>query len=75
MNKSSSYKTDLILTKGNIITLDPLIPKATWLSIKNGIIIDIGKGEAWKDYYDSKSRVIVTEFNSSSPTIRFTSPI
>lgn len=51
-------KADLILTKGNIITLDPLIPKASWLSIRNGIIIDMGDGEAWKDYCGGNSKII-----------------
>lgn len=58
MNESSSYKADLILIKGNIITLDPLIPKAAWLSIKNSIIIGIGDGEDWKDYYNRDSKII-----------------
>ena len=58
MNDSFSCKAELILINGNIITLDPLIPKATWVCIRNGNIIGIGDGETWKDYYNRNSDII-----------------
>lgn len=58
MNDLFSCKADLILIKGNIITLDPLIPKATWVCVRHGNIIAIGHGETWKDYYNRDSIII-----------------
>lgn len=58
MKELYSCKADLILINGNIITLDPLLHKATWASIRNGNIIGIGSGETWKDFSSRDSKII-----------------
>lgn len=49
---------DLILTNANIITLDPLRPKANWMRIRNGKVLSLGdKGNVGK-LTIGKSRII-----------------
>ena len=49
---------DLILVNANIITLDPLRPKANWVEIRNGIILNLGDQQGLKGLGHGKSNVI-----------------
>jgi predicted amidohydrolase YtcJ len=49
---------DLILINGNIITLDPFCPRATWAVIKKEKIITTGKGKDWKNHKNNNSTII-----------------
>jgi predicted amidohydrolase YtcJ len=44
-----SSPKNLFLINTNIITLDPLFPKATWVVIENDKFFKIGDGDDWKD--------------------------
>jgi hypothetical protein len=49
---------NFILTNTNIITLDPLFPKVTWVAIENDKFFKIGYGDEWKDLNTKSSHII-----------------
>jgi predicted amidohydrolase YtcJ len=53
----SSLK-NLFLINTNIITLDPLFPKAAWVAIENDKFFKIGHGDDWKDLLTKSSHVV-----------------
>lgn len=56
MEKSSD--TSLILINGQVITMDPLRPKAAWVVVQNNRIKCTGRGEAWKKFRCKKTKII-----------------
>jgi predicted amidohydrolase YtcJ len=53
-----SSPKNFILINGNIITLDPHLPKAAWLAIENDKLLKIGTGEDWKGLKNRLSQII-----------------
>ena len=49
---------NLILVNGNIITLDPSYPQATWVAVENDKIVTIGDGKGWKNLGNKNTRII-----------------
>ncbi len=50
--------SDLILVNAHVITMDPTLPKAQLVAIKNGRILHVGRNDSLKDLKDSKTKVI-----------------
>jgi len=48
----------LILINGNLITLDHQNPKATWVAIQEGKLINLGNGNSWKDFRSGGPEII-----------------
>ena len=53
-----SSPKNYILINTNITTLDPLFPKATWVSIENDKFFKIGYGDDWKDLNAKSSHIV-----------------
>jgi predicted amidohydrolase YtcJ len=53
-----SSTKNLFLINTNIITLDPLFPKAAWVAIENDKFFKIGHGDDWKDLNTKSSHII-----------------
>ena len=49
---------DLLLSMGNVITLDPAYPEAQWIAIRNNRIVAVGKEGDLKDFQKRNTRVI-----------------
>jgi predicted amidohydrolase YtcJ len=56
--KKNPLSASLILVNANVITLDPLHPKADWVAAANGRIIDLGDRKDRLPFWDKKTRTI-----------------
>jgi len=49
---------NLILFNANVLTLDPHLPRADWVAVRDGKIFKLGFGTNWKDIHKNKSTPI-----------------
>jgi len=49
---------DLVLVNGTMLTMDPLMPQATGMAIRNGRIVAVGNDKQMKQYVGPKTRRI-----------------
>ena len=50
--------SELLLTNGNILTMDPANPRGQWVAVEDGRILAVGVGNAPEEYQTSSTRVI-----------------
>lgn len=59
--------TELLLTNGDVLTMDPANPNGRWVAVGNGRILSIGDGEAPGRYRTPRTRVIDLEGKTVLP--------
>ncbi len=47
----------IILVNASVITMDPLLPRASWVAVGNDRILSIGNGNDWKELKNKNSRI------------------